>query len=184
MTDHFDPHFDLHGRHGANWRWRLFVQYERSSCHCHVTRRRRRRGCNNGAIGNQSVFCHGKRAVQRSSGYMCRCVSVWIPRIPQHLAVNNLPILWTLKVFRGQDHTTQESNWCCPLYSGVDNFGKARIAWWRRQRGENTCGGATKRHEISRTSLPINTEDIRYYDYRPVTLLLACFISFQRYALS
>ena len=29
-----------------------------------------------------------------------------------------------------------------------------------------------------------NTEDIGYYDYRPVTLLFACFISFQRYALS
>ena len=28
------------------------------------------------------------------------------------------------------------------------------------------------------------TEDIGYYDYRPVTLLFACFISFQRYALS
>ena len=28
------------------------------------------------------------------------------------------------------------------------------------------------------------TEDIGYYDYRPVTLLSACFISFQRYALS
>ena len=27
------------------------------------------------------------------------------------------------------------------------------------------------------------TEDIGYYDYRPVTLLFACFISFQRYAL-
>ena len=29
-----------------------------------------------------------------------------------------------------------------------------------------------------------DTEDIGYYDYRPVTLLFACFISFQRYALS
>ena len=28
------------------------------------------------------------------------------------------------------------------------------------------------------------TEDIGYYDYRPVTLLFACFISFQLYALS
>ena len=28
------------------------------------------------------------------------------------------------------------------------------------------------------------TEDIGYYDYRPVTLLFACFISFQRHALS
>ena len=28
------------------------------------------------------------------------------------------------------------------------------------------------------------TEDIGYYDYRPVTLLIACFISFQSYALS
>ena len=28
------------------------------------------------------------------------------------------------------------------------------------------------------------TEDIGYYDYRPVTLLFAYFISFQRYALS
>ena len=28
------------------------------------------------------------------------------------------------------------------------------------------------------------TEDIGYYDYRPVTLLFACFISFQRYGLS
>ena len=28
------------------------------------------------------------------------------------------------------------------------------------------------------------TEDIGYYDYRPVTLLFACFISFQCYALS
>ena len=30
----------------------------------------------------------------------------------------------------------------------------------------------------------VTTEDIGYYDYRPVTLLFACFISFQRYALS
>ena len=29
-----------------------------------------------------------------------------------------------------------------------------------------------------------HTEDIGHYDYRPVTLLFACFISFQRYALS
>ena len=28
------------------------------------------------------------------------------------------------------------------------------------------------------------TEDIGYYDYRPVTLLFACFISFQGYDLS
>ena len=28
------------------------------------------------------------------------------------------------------------------------------------------------------------TEDLGYYDYRPVTLLFACFISFQRNALS
>ena len=28
------------------------------------------------------------------------------------------------------------------------------------------------------------TEDIGYYDNRPVTLLFVCFISFQRYALS
>ena len=28
------------------------------------------------------------------------------------------------------------------------------------------------------------TEDIGYYDYRPVTLLFACFIRFQHYALS
>ena len=27
-----------------------------------------------------------------------------------------------------------------------------------------------------------DTEDIGYYDYRPVTLLFACFISFQCYA--
>ena len=32
--------------------------------------------------------------------------------------------------------------------------------------------------------LDVTTEDIGYYDYRPVTLLFACFISFQRYALS
>ena len=36
---------------------------------------------------------------------------------------------------------------------------------------------------IHHTSL-LGTEDIEYYDYRPVTLLFACFISFQRYALS
>ena len=30
----------------------------------------------------------------------------------------------------------------------------------------------------------VATEDIGYYDYRPVTLLFVCFISFQRYALS
>ena len=28
------------------------------------------------------------------------------------------------------------------------------------------------------------TDNIGYHDYRPVTLLFACFISFQRYALS
>ena len=28
------------------------------------------------------------------------------------------------------------------------------------------------------------TDNIGYYDYRTVTLLFACFISFQRYALS
>ena len=34
------------------------------------------------------------------------------------------------------------------------------------------------------TTYICNTEDIGYYDYRLVTLLFACFISYQRYALS
>ena len=37
---------------------RAIVRYKRSSCHCHV---KRRRSGNNGAIGNQSVCCHGRR---------------------------------------------------------------------------------------------------------------------------
>ena len=38
--------------------------------------------------------------------------------------------------------------------------------------------------EVCTVNYKLYTEDIGYYDYRPVTLLLACFISFQRYALS
>ena len=38
--------------------------------------------------------------------------------------------------------------------------------------------------EVHRILQVSSTEDIGYYDYRPVTILFACFISFQRYALS
>ena len=43
----------------------------------------------------------------------------------------------------------------------------------------------TNEHVAAKIMLQIIvTEDIVYYDYQPVTLLFACFISFQCYALS
>ena len=53
--------------------------------------------------------------------------------------------------------------------------------------GTNGAGGSyTNGHGGAKAKIRYVrcTDNIGYYDYRPVTLLFACVISFQRYALS
>ena len=58
------------------------------------------------------------------------------------------------------------------MFSGKDVYSDTHVHLRTRMYALHTCKETQA------------TEDIGYYDYRPVTLLFACFISFQRYALS
>ena len=85
------------------------------------------------------------------------------------------------------------TSFCCPCRSGPSTLttpttacrtaGRCRPPQSPRRQSSPWAPGPA-RFKIHWLSDIMTTEDIGYYDYRPVTLLFACFISFQGYALS